>query len=314
MKKVFILLLTLLSLTGCSNKKFEKNLFYMDTYINIKLYTTEQKANEAFIELDKLYSKYHNMTDIYNEKSEISKVNNSSEDYIKVSNELLEILKLGETWQSKSNGYFNINIGNLTKYWKDYKELNKIPPKEELDKIKINNFKIEKNKVLNNNINFDLGGIAKGYVTSIAEEILLENNIENYLISAGGNILAGKSYDKEYFSIGIEDPTKKGEIYKVIKGNNISVVTSGGYERFFEVDNKRYHHIIDPKTKYPSNSMLSATIVTKNDKIADILSTTVFLMDKEKAIDLIESIPDTECILYISKDEIIKSSGFSKYE
>ena len=304
-----------LFITGCSQKKYEKNLFYMDTYINISIYANNQNtANDAFKEAEEIYEKYQNLTNIYDQNSELSKINNSTEKSITINKDLKYILNLSHEWLIKSNGYFNINIGELTTLWKSKKNDGVLPTKEELDGINITDFKIIDDKIKNENIYFDLGGVAKGYATEEVGKQLDKMGIDNYLINAGGNILAGNKPGSEKFQIGIENPNKAGEVYEVVKGEKISVVTSGGYERFFEIDEKRYHHIIDPKTKYPSNNMLSATVVTKNSSLADILSTTIFLMNKKDAINLIESIPNTECILYVSDKEIIKSSGFKNYE
>ena len=92
------------------------------------------------------------------------------------------------------------------------------------------------------------------------------------------------------------------------------MVTSGGYERFYEINGKKYHHIIDPNTKYPANNSLSTTVVTKNSSLADILSTTLFLMEPNDAIKFVNKIDDVEAIIYVNEDKILKSKGFNKYE
>ena len=92
------------------------------------------------------------------------------------------------------------------------------------------------------------------------------------------------------------------------------MVTSGGYERFYEIDGKKYHHIIDPNTKYPANNSLSTTFVNKNSYLADILSTKLFLMEPSDAIDFVKKIDDVEAIIYVNEEKIFKSKGFSKYE
>lgn len=316
MKRIIIIIASIVTLilTGCEKqvKEYSKNFFYMDTYINIKLYDiNENEANKAFGEIKQIYEKYQNMTNAYDENSEVYKINTSKEKKIEVSDELLEILVLGNEWYDKSNGLFNINMGNLIKTWKTAREEEKLPKKLN---HKITKLKIEDNYIKNSNVNIDLGAIAKGYATELVGNKLEDLGIEYYLINAGGNILVGKNAKKDYYTIGIEDPLNKSNIYEKVKGENISVVTSGGYERFFEVDNVRYHHIIDPTTKYPANKMLSATVITKSSTLADILSTTLFLYEPKEAIKLVESLDGVEAILYVDENTILKSSGFSEYE
>ena len=310
---IFASIVTLI-LTGCEKKveEYSQNFFYMDTYINVKLYNiNKEKADKAFNKIDNIYEKYQNMTNVYDENSEVYKINNSKEKKIEVSSELLEILNLGNEWYDKSNGLFNINMGNLIKTWKTAREEGKLPSKLN---HKITKLKIEDNYIKNSNVNIDLGAIAKGYATELVGKQLQDLGIEYYLINAGGNILVGKNAKKGYYTIGIEDPLNKSNIYNKVRGENISVVTSGGYERFFEVDNVKYHHIIDPTTKYPAKKMLSATVITKSSTLADILSTTLFLYEPKEAIKLVESLDGVEAILYVDENTILKSSGFKNYE
>jgi thiamine biosynthesis lipoprotein len=310
---IFASIVTLI-LTGCEKKveEYSQNFFYMDTYINVKLYNiNKENADKAFNKIDNIYEKYQNMTNVYDENSEVYKINNSKEKKIEVSSELLEILNLGNEWYDKSNGLFNINMGNLIKTWKTAREEGKLPSKLN---HKITKLKIEDNYIKNSNVNIDLGAIAKGYATELVGKQLQDLGIEYYLINAGGNILVGKNAKKGYYTIGIEDPLNKSNIYNKVRGENISVVTSGGYERFFEVDNVKYHHIIDPTTKYPAKKMLSATVITKSSTLADILSTTLFLYEPKEAIKLVESLDGVEAILYVDENTILKSSGFKNYE
>lgn len=308
MKKLLIIIAVLL-LTGC-NKDYSKNIFYMDTIINIKIYNTNKsKAETAFEKIENLYKKYEYIASYYNEDSELYKLNNSIEEKVYLSDELLSLIKFGEEWYSLSNGLLNINIGNLTKIWHDFRNNNQLPDNELLNEININNnIKFEGNYIINNNIDIDLGAIAKGYVTELASKYLEDNNINYYIINAGGNVKVGKSY-KGYYNIGIQSPINN-ENFDVIKASNISVVTSGGYERYYEIDGNLYHHIIDPKTKYPSNYVKSVTVIGKNSAICDALSTTLFLMDVESGKEFIKNF-DVAVIWFTNSNEIIKSDGFN---
>ena len=302
MKKV--LLIFLLLLTGCSKQEYSKNLFYMDTIINIKLYNvSETKANEVFDYLDKLYQKYEELTDFYDSNSELSKLNDDVN--YEISNELLELIKIGYEWDIKTDGLLNINIGNLTKIWHDFRENPVSLPN--LDDVKIESLKMENDKILNDKVNIDLGAIVKGYVTEKAGNYLESVGIDYYLINAGGNVKAGKS-NKGYYNIGIASPISN-ETFEVVKDENISVVTSGGYERFHEYNGVMYHHIIDPNTLYPANNMKSVTVIGKDSGLCDILSTTLFLMDIDKGKEFIKDY-DVKAIWFTNDDQIIKSDNY----
>lgn len=306
MKKV-VLLLILLLLTGCNNNYYSTNLFYMDTVINIKIYNAKQeKVEKAFKEIESIYQKYDNLTDFYDQNSELSKLNNNVN--INISNELWQLIKFGDEWYDKSNGLLNINIGALTKVWHDFRENHTELP--DVKNIVIERLNIVDDRITNDNVNIDLGAIAKGYVTQIVGEYLKNQGLEYYIINAGGNVLVGKS-PKGYYNIGIASPLSD-ETFEIIKGENISVVTSGGYERFYQYNGNLYHHIIDPNTKYPANYMKSVTVIGKDSGLCDALSTTLFLMDIESGKEFIRDY-DVDVIWFTNDDEIIKSDGF-RYE
>ena len=279
----------------------------MDTVINIKIYNAKQeKVEKAFKEIESIYQKYDNLTDFYDQNSELSKLNNNVN--INISDELWQLIKFGDEWYDKSNGLLNINIGALTKVWHDFRENHTELP--DVKNIVIERLNIVDDLITNDNVNIDLGAIAKGYVTQIVGEYLKNQGLEYYIINAGGNVLVGKS-PKGYYNIGIASPISD-ETFEIIKGENISVVTSGGYERFYQYNGNLYHHIIDPNTKYPANYMKSVTVIGKNSGLCDALSTTLFLMDIESGKEFIRDY-DVDVIWFTNDDEIIKSDGF-RYE
>ena len=304
-------------------KEYSKNLFYMDTYINVKLSTDlgAAKANELLDGVESIYNKYQLLTDTYNTESDIYYINNndSTDDELTINSDLYDMLELSLYWYKKSNGKFNINMGSVIAVWKKYRDAGTgVPTLEELTNsgsININNVVLlDNDKIKNTKPDIDLGGISKGYTTGKAAEYLKANGIDSFIINAGGNVVVGKNATKDYYSIGIENPEDTSDIYQVVKGNNIAVVTSGGYERFYEYNGVRYHHIIDPDTLFPANNMLSVTIVASDSGLADILSTTLFLMQPKDAIDLVNSLDDVEAIIYVDANTILKSDGFGKYE
>ena len=304
-------------------KEYSRNLFYMDTYINIKINTNKgpKHADKVLDGVNNIYNKYQKLTDVYNDESEISYINNnnSKDEYLSINSDLYDMISLALSWYDKSDGLFNINMGSVINTWKKYRDKGTgIPTLNELKKsgsININDIHLQSdNRIKNTHPNIDLGAISKGYATKEVGEYLQKNRIKSFIINAGGNVLVGQKSKKDTYSIGIENPEDTSNIYQVVKGNNIAVVTSGGYERFYEFNNVRYHHIIDPNTLFPAKNMLGVTVISSDSALADILSTTLFLMSPDKAIELVNELDDVECIIYIDSDNIVKSKGFSKYE
>ena len=168
------------------------------------------------------------------------------------------------------------------------------------------------NKIKNNHPNIDLGGVSKGYTTQKVGAYLESVGIKYYLINAGGNVLAGSSYNKPYYKIGIQSPDKNGISY-ILNSSNLSVVTSGGYERNYLYNGEVYHHIISPKTLFPTNYMKSVTVVSHDSGLSDLLSTTLFLMDVDSGKEFLKEY-DAEAMWILNDNSIVKSEGFSSYE
>lgn len=307
-----------------SLKVVTKNIFYMDTQIYIKLYgKNEKKLNDALLQVENLYKEYHQLTDRYQSYDNVINPyyiyhNSDQSDTLTIDEKLYAVLKLAQMWHEKNN-LFDITIGNVIDVWKKYREAGTgIPTEEELasaNSQKKELVLLDDHAIKNNHVSIDLGSVAKGYTTEEAGKLLKKLGISTYLINAGGNVIVGDSYNKKDYTIGIEDPTNnQKDIFTVVHGKNISVVTSGGYERFYEYNGQKYHHIINPITLYPSSYSKSVTVITKNSAKADILSTILFLLPIDEGMSLVESLDDTEAIWYTEDNLIVRSSGMKNYE
>lgn len=334
MKKYsIILLLTLIILSALSIinnsqinqlKIYESNLFYMDTYINIKIWhNNNQEATQILSEIDQIYNHYHQLSDRYNPYPNRINLytianNTSQEEYLTIEQDLYDLLVYGKEWYQKSKGLLNINLGNVIDVWKKYREADfGIPTIEELQNSGSTNIEeivLANNTIKNTHPNIDLGSISKGYATKKVGEYLQAKNIKHYLINAGGNVLVGEKYPNKKFNIGIENPNPEGGIFKTIQGNNIAVITSGGYERNYIYNNTLYHHIINPNTYMPENHMKSVTVITQDSSLGDALSTILFLMTIEEGQAYLKSFPNVQAIWYTNDDQIITTKGISKYE
>lgn len=317
--------ISLLMLSGCSkNINIEsKSMFYMDTYIEVKLYDVDKEsADKVLNHIDDMYSKYHKLTDRYNSYDNIKNIyylNNELKmnEFVEIDSKLSDLIKYGIDMYSKTDGYVDIAIGNVVDVWKNYRDKGTgVPTKYELmdsGSVNIDDIKLEGNiYTKTSDVKLDLGAIAKGYVTELVGKYLEKEGYNKYLINAGGNIKVGDKYKEGKYKVGIETPFDTSKVYKIINIENTSVVTSGSYQRYYEYNGVNYNHIINPKTLFPENYTKSVTIITKDSGLADVLSTYLFLLPIDDGIKYINSLSNVEAIWYA--DKIYYSDGFDEYE
>lgn len=291
---IFLLTLCIAAFTACQNsdenKKASKDIFAMDTYMTVTAYgkNAENAVDEAVDEINRLET----VLSAQKKESDIYKLNQTgsgtlSEDTKDIVSEALKINKT-------TNGAFDISIYPLMVKWGFTTQKYNVPSKREISKLlkNVDSSKIEFDEKsssikLGKNMKIDLGGIAKGYTSSRVMQIFKDCGVTSGLVSLGGNVQAlGTKTDGTDWKIAIENPDKSSDYIGVVSVKDKAVITSGGYERYFEKNGKTYHHILDPKTGYPAESGLkSVTIVSDNGTLADALSTSLFVMGKEKALD-----------------------------
>ena len=299
MKKLVLIIMVFiisLSFSSCSKEvnKYEDSQIMLDTFITIKAYgeNSEKAVNKAFSEIKRIEDTFS----AYIKTSEISKINeNAYKNGYQTTDEVISVLKEALYISKVSNGAFDITVKPLMDIW-DFKSENpKVPTDEELNFIKdaigYKNIEIKGNEVYfkHKDTKIDLGGACKGYAADKAVEVLKSYGITDALLDLGGNIYTlGKNEKGEKWKIGLQDPSKdRGEHFKVLSLSDTSCVTSGSYERYFEIDGKVYHHIIDPHTLKSANSgLVSVSVVGKSSFLCDMLSTTAFVMGKDEFLKI----------------------------
>jgi len=161
----------------------------------------------------------------------------------------------------------------------------------------------------------DLGAVAKGFIADKVLELFKANGVKSAIINLGGNVLLlGTKPEGIPFKIGIQNPFDlRGSYLGIIKASDLSIVTSGIYERYFEADGKKYHHILNPKTGYPvENDIMGISVITGKSIDGDCLSTSLFMLGSVKAVDLVEKLENTEAVIITKDKKIILSSGAEK--
>lgn len=318
--KIFLLLCVTLAapLSGCgrnNTEPVEKTEVILGTPCTIKLY--DHPSDSTFTKVFDRLKEIEDKMSINKEMSEVIDINNNAGiRYAKVSDDTFEVIKKG-LYYSSLYDKFDITIGPLVKLWNisfDNAVNARIPSDEEIkERIPLVNYKnvllneSEKKVMLKEKgMMIDLGGIAKGYAADEAVKILKENGVEHAIVNLGGNVMTlGGRPDGNPWTIGIQHPfSQRGSYVGTVKVNNQTVVTSGIYERYIEVDGKIYHHILDKSTGYPiDNNLLSVTIITNKSVDGDGLSK-VFGLGVEKGMEFIQDLENTEAI-FITKDNKI---------
>lgn len=296
-----ILILTEGSRYFVQNQKCQKQLFAMDTYMEFTAYgkNSEKAVDAAIEEVQKLDA----MLSAENSKSEVYALNEQGN--LQATDDLAELILRGKEIYQETDGLFDDTIYPVMKLWGFPTGNYHVPTAAEVQKklalVDENKVEIqtrdsdekgrdskEKAKfvTLGADQQIDFGGIAKGYTGQKLAELFQEYGVSSALVSLGGNIQAiGTKPDGSSWKVGIRDPKGGQQDYiGVLSVENQAVITSGGYERYFEEDGKTYIHIINPRTGYPADGdLLSVTIVSRDGTLADGMSTALYIMGYEKA-------------------------------
>ena len=326
-KNVLLMFIVIVSgfgfLAGCSNNSeipVEKQGFYMGTVVTEKVYgqNAQKAADEGMKRIKNLQDK---MT-INAPGGEIAQLNASAGNnaYVPLSFDSLNVLKSALKYAQLSQGAFDVTIGPLVQSWGSFKQNPHIPSQTEIEQIKklFNYQDLEINekenaaRLKNPGQMVDLGGIAKGYAGDEVIKIFKAYGIESAFVNLGGNVLVlGEKPDGSSWNVGIQNPrAEDGSCIGVLEIKDKTVVTSGDYERYFEEGGVRYHHILDPKTGYPSKSGLaSVTIVTEASIEADTLSTATFVLGLTKGLELVQSLEGVEAIFITEDRQIYITAG-----
>jgi thiamine biosynthesis lipoprotein len=289
-------------LLSCSHPEettYRKNMVLMDTLVTITVVAdsaerAEKAMERAFGEIGKLDT----LLNFFSENSELSMINrNAGLAGVRVSPETMEVLERAIETSEKTGGAFDVTIGPEISQWNF-----PLKTKPEDDSIKrhlglVNYRLIQLDKARSTvrlkekGMLMDLGGIVKGYAADKAVEELKKNGIRSALVSVAGDIKAfGRKPDGKGWKVGIMNPRsteKSTEIMAIVELNDEAISTAGDYQRYFILEGRRFHHILDPKTGYPAHECRSVSVIARNGVYSDPFSTGIFVMGPEKGIELL---------------------------
>ncbi len=300
----------------------EKSEFIFGTLVSLKLYEPVDDAVFQAV-FDDLRDVDNRMT-VKGIASELIAVNQAAgKAPVTVSEDTYHVIDVAKQYAEASQGAFDITVYPIVSLWNIGTDQARVPSPAEIE-AGLKNIGYE-DLVLDPaarsvflkrpGMGLDLGGIAKGYAADRTAQKLKSMGIERGIINLGGNIIAlGSKADGSPWKIGIQNPmSDRGEYIGIVEAVDQTVVTSGVYERYFEKDGKRYHHIIDTATGYPAeNELAGVSILTSSSIDADALSTTCFVLGTEKALAFVKDRPGID-VLFITKDKrVIMTPGFKK--
>lgn len=296
---ILVLLTTAISCSPDKDSVFKKTMPLMDTIVSITVVAdskgaAEQAMEKTFAEI----SRFGDLINFYSDKSELAEINrNAGIHSVKVSSGTLDVIDKAVSVAEKSGGAFDPTIGPIVNLWDFLKK--KRPMENEIARtlplVRYKDILINRSDstifLKRKGMLIDLGGIAKGYAADLAVESLKREGILSGLVSIAGDIRTfGMKPDKGPWTIGIKNPRQTGEkdeIVARIRLSNKAISTSGDYERYFISDDKRYHHLLDPKTGMPALGCRSVSIVTDNAVNTDAFSTAVFILGPERGMKLV---------------------------
>ncbi len=329
---------------GCEAKdtrtKYTTYYFdYFDTVSTIVGYTESQEEFDTICtDIEAQMKEYHQLYNIYDRYNDINNIRviNDITDGVHAENQvdqkIIDLLQYGQEIYVLTKGQTNIAMGSVLSIWHDYRSRGELHPEDaelppmadlqtaaehvDISQMKVNS---ENNTVYlaDPNMKLDVGGLAKGYAVEQIAQSLEEQGIDGFVLNVGGNVRTiGTRPEGEKWVVGIENPgipNSKEEFIAYLKLSGEAVVTSGAYQRYYVVDGKAYHHIIDPDTLMPGEEFLSVSIICEDSGLGDALSTALFSMSFEEGKQLIESLDNVEAMWVSHEGEIRYSTGFESF-
>lgn len=339
----FLVLAAVLVLSGCTlrsapklNKYEAQYMDYFDTVTSVTFYLENESQ---FKEVDQLvrseFERYHQLYDIYNNYKGINNIKTINDNAgiipVTVDADIIRLLQFAIGQYEVTGGKMNIAMGSVLSIWHEYREAGmknrdgyQIPDLEQLMRADqytdIHLIRIDEAKsavyLADPNMKLDVGAVAKGYAVQRICESLTRAGVTSGLISAGGNVRTiGQKGDGTPWRVGVQNPdiyAEKGYLH-ALNLEDMALVTSGSYQRYFEVNGVRYHHIINPDTLMPWNEYVSVTILCRDSGIADALSTALFNMTPEAGMALIQEMEETEAMWVYPDGKEVYSPGFQNY-
>jgi len=310
-----IVCLLVLVLSGCGAAPRHASSFALDTICQVTVYSEKdaQHLDDALALIDRQEA----VLSRHASKSLAYRLN--TERQLDADPDFLALLELAQEVSDLTGGAFDIMLGTVSDLWDFTGENPHVPAQTEIKDALLQSgmahLQISGDTVsISENAQMDLGGIAKGWIADKTAQYLIDQGVSSAIVNLGGNVvLIGSRPDGADFTVGIQKPFDvNGAILAQVRAQDCAVVTSGVYQRSFVQDNKRYHHVLDPKTGFPAQTdLLSATVVCADAARADALSTAFLILGREQALALAQTLQGVEVILVDEAMQVYYTPGLN---
>jgi len=292
---------------------------HMGTLVSITAAAADRETGHRAIQagFDEI-KRLERLLSTWSATSELSQVNAEAGHHpVTVNRETFDLVAKSIEMARLTNGGFNIAIGPAVEAW-SVTDRQDIPTEEELERLKglvdWTNVQLDQDAqtifLSRRGMRIDVGGIGKGYAADLAATEMKRAGAQGGVVALSGDIKTfGTLPDREGFPVGIQHPRQEGAVIAVIDLRDEAISTAGDYERFFERDGVRYHHILDPKTLQPARACQSVTVVGKEGTLVDGLDTGIFVLGPERGMALVEQLQDVEAMIVDHQGHVTVSSG-----
>ncbi|WP_394370064.1 FAD:protein FMN transferase [Zobellia roscoffensis] len=320
MKKSLFILLFCLSASINAQQAYTKTLKLMGSRFDITVVAKDSVDGNKNISLavDEI-SRIENLISSWKPDSETSKINrNAGIQPVPVSPELYQLIERAIGLSKLTDGAFDISYASKDNIWVFDGSMTQMPNRSSIassvTKVGFQNILLNPQDssvfLKKKDMKIGFGGIGKGYAADMAKKLLIEKRVPAGIINASGDMNTwGKQPNGEPWKVAITNPMNKNKTFALLPIAQGAVVTSGNYEKFVNFKGKRYSHIIDPRTGYPSSGIISVTVFAPKAELADALATSVFVMGKEVGLNRINQMPKIGCIIIDDKGNIFTSKN-----
>lgn len=297
-----------MTFASTAQQSFNRTLKLMGSRFDFTVVDQDSIAANAHIDTAIAeISRIEKLISSWDKNSQTSKINrNAGIKPVEVDTELFNLIQRAIGISRLTDGAFDLSYASMDRIWKFDGSMAKMPSKEEISnsvaKVGFNNIVLDRiNKTVylrTKGMKIGFGAIGKGYAADMAKKLLIDKGVQSGIINASGDMNTwGNQPSGKAWKVAITNPLNKNKVFALLPISDRAVVTSGNYEKYVNFNGKRYSHIIDPRTGYPTNGIISVTVIAPKAELADALATSIFVMGKDTGLDRINQMPKIECII-----------------
>jgi FAD:protein FMN transferase len=320
LKSHTFLILLMLPLLISAQEKYTRTLKLMGSRFDITVVAKDETQGNGYIDMAvNEISRIEKMISSWDPESETSRIiKNAGIQPVKVDKELFDLISRAVKISELTDGAFDITYASMDRIWKFDGSMNILPSEDQIaqsiSKVGYKNMILDKEHqtvfLKNKGMRIGFGAIGKGFAADKAKQLLISKGVKAGIMNASGDLTTwGTQPDGSSWMVGITNPLNKDKVFSWFPLDDNAVVTSGNYEKFVEIDGKKYTHIIDPRTGWPVSGLNSVTVFAPKAELADALATSVFVMGLDTGLDFINQLPGVECVIVDDNGKIFKSEN-----